>query len=54
VNFITLYSETISGAYLANYNNIFWGWLQNNTDKAMLTLRCYDAGGISPVFPNAG
>jgi hypothetical protein len=50
VNFVPLYSETV-GTYLADRSLIFWGAYQNTPGYLTTTLRCYNAGAISPSFP---
>jgi hypothetical protein len=52
VNFVKMGTDNHTGGYLADRNNIFWGFLNNGYDCS-LTLRCWDVNGLSRTFPNS-
>lgn len=52
VNFQTVYTETISGGYLAgSYTDITWGHIPFSSGPQAVTLRCYDVAGLTRSFP---
>jgi len=54
VNFMTVYTETVSGGALAgSYNHVVWGHIPFSAGAQMVTLRCYDVAGLTRTFPPA-
>ncbi len=53
VNFFTIYSSTLSGAYLADFGNIYFGQFTSSSTGSgqAMTLRCWDTAGLTRSFP---